>query len=404
MVHNLLYGSLSWGILWMALLLGSCKDSVEESGFDDAYARVPQSVVMQLNVALFAPTRDVPDCEKVKELRVILLDEKTKNVEFNELMDVENYSVPEDSRFLYEYKKEGIMTTVGKKILYALANSEELIQDIVTLPGAEMITELDSLKLTDGTGNFPFSKHGKVPIASRKEHITLSVDNGMEDFITRVTHVYLTKVTVELAYVPVKFSLSYENGDNAVPMEVLEWKIDQLAKTSYLVPRMNDSEWDKLVNLAGTTDAQEWVRNYEVPAESGFHGYSHVYEKPIAIKYDDGQPKADENTYYLHETKFLGNVKRDDVQKDDAQENNVQEYYLTLKIRKTEEGADQNPVSVSAKLPNLESLVRGTHVVIKARIRQWPEPGDNSLDVRVTTWIDDKPVDGGWEEVTPGGI
>ena len=116
------------------------------------------------------------------------------------------------------------MTTVGKKILYALANSEELIQDIVTLPGAEMITELDSLKLTDGTGNFPFSKHGKVPIASRKEHITLSVDNGMEDFVTRATHVYLTKVTVELAYVPVKFSLSYENGDNAVPMEVLEWK------------------------------------------------------------------------------------------------------------------------------------------------------------------------------------
>ncbi len=43
-------------------------------------------------------------------------------------------------------------------------------------------------------------------------------------------------------------------------------------------------------------------------------------------------------------------------------------------------------------------------MVIKARIRQWPEPGDNSLDVRVTTWIDDKPVDGGWEEVTPGGI
>ena len=143
MVHNFLYGSLSWGILWMALLLGSCKDSVEEPGFDDAYARVPQSVVMQLNVALSAPTRDVPDCEKVKELRVILLDEKTKNVEFNELMDVENYSVPEDSRFLYEYKKEGIMTTVGKKILYALANSEELIQDIVTLPGAEMITGLE---------------------------------------------------------------------------------------------------------------------------------------------------------------------------------------------------------------------------------------------------------------------
>ena len=116
-------------------------------------------------------------------------------------------------------------------------------------------------------------------------------------------------MTVELAYVPVKFSLSYENGDNAVPMEVLEWKIDQLAKASYLVPRMNDSEWDKLVNLAGTTDAQEWVRNYEVPAESEFHSYSYVYEKPIAIKYDDGQPKADENTYYLHENQVPGQCK-----------------------------------------------------------------------------------------------
>ena len=391
MVHNFLYGSLSWGILWMALLLGSCKDSVEEPGFYDAYARVPQSVVMQLNVALSAPTRDVPDCEKVKELRVILLDEKTKNVEFNELMDVENYSVPEDSRFLYEYKKEGIMTTVGKKILYALANSEELIQDIVTLPGAEMITGLDSLKLTNGTGNFPFPKHGKVPIASRKEHITLSVDDGMEDFVTRATHVYLTKVTVELAYVPVKFSLSYENGDYSNEMEVMEWSIGQMAKRSYLVPRMNDSEWDKLVNLAGTTNARDWVRGYEVPEASGLHTYSHVYETPIGIKYGEGQ-EADKNTYYLHETKFLDNVKSEDKQ----------EYYLTLKIRRT--GADTTSVLLSAKLPNLESLVRGTHVEIKAKVTRWPPPGDNSLDVRVRTWIDDPPVDGGWEEVTQGGI
>ena len=50
--------------LWMALLLGSCKDSVEEPGFDDAYARVPQSVVMQLNVALSAPTKGM--CPIVK--------------------------------------------------------------------------------------------------------------------------------------------------------------------------------------------------------------------------------------------------------------------------------------------------------------------------------------------------
>lgn len=280
---------------------------------------------------------------------------------------------------------------MGKKILYALANSEELIQDIVTLPGAEMITGLDSLKLTNGTGNFPFPKHGKVPIASRKEHITLSVDDGMEDFVTRATHVYLTKVTVELAYVPVKFSLSYENGDYSNEMEVMEWSIGQMAKRSYLVPRMNDSEWDKLVNLAGTTNARDWVRGYEVPEASGLHTYSHVYETPIGIKYGEGQ-EADKNTYYLHETKFLDNVKSEDKQ----------EYYLTLKIRRT--GADTTSVLLSAKLPNLESLVRGTHVEIKAKVTRWPPPGDNSLDVRVRTWIDDPPVDGGWEEVTQGGI
>ena len=152
-----------------------------------------------------------------------------------------------------------------------------------------MITGLDSLKLTNGTGNFPFPKHGKVPIASRKEHITLSVDDGMEDFVTRATHVYLTKVTVELAYVPVKFSLSYENGDYSNEMEVMEWSIGQMAKRSYLVPRMNDSEWDKLVNLAGTTNARDWVRGYEVPEASGLHTYSHVYETPIGIKYGEGQ-------------------------------------------------------------------------------------------------------------------
>ena len=88
---------------------------------------------------------------------------------------------------------------------------------------------------------------------------------------------------------------------------------------------------------------------YEVPEASGLHTYSHVYETPIGIKYGEGQ-EADKNTYYLHETKFLDNVKSEDKQ----------EYYLTLKIRRT--GADTTSVLLSAKLPNLESLVRGTHV------------------------------------------
>lgn len=51
------------------------------------------------------------------------------------------------------------------------------------------------------------------------------------------------------------------------------------------------------------------------------------------------------------------------------------------------------------KFPNLKSLVRGTHVVVNVTVTKLPDAGENGLDVRVKTWIDDPVVDGDWEEV-----
>jgi len=38
--------------------------------------------------------------------------------------------------------------------------------------------------------------------------------------------------------------------------------------------------------------------------------------------------------------------------------------------------------------------------VVQARLKNMPDKGDNTLEVRVKTWINDEPVNGSWEEIT----
>ena len=81
-----------------------------------------------------------------------------------------------------------------------------------------------------------------------------------------------------------------------------------------------------------------------------------------------------------------------------------QEYSLNLGIRVIGKGAGQKdskedlPIILSQEFPNLKSLVRGTHVRVTAKITAIPEPGKNGLEIKVSSWKEEGPVDGGWTD------
>lgn len=78
-----------------------------------------------------------------------------------------------------------------------------------------------------------------------------------------------------------------------------------------------------------------------------------------------------------------------------------QEYRLTLGVKEVSAKETDAPIILGpVTLPNLQSLVRGTHVAIEANIKNLPAAGDNTLSVRVVTWIrPEDSIGGSWDVV-----
>lgn len=368
--------------LFSVLLLGLCGCSKECTECSDT----PQPSVparFELNITL--PTRagsenDIPERERVKELRLIMIDDKTGNVDFNDLLDIIKPTISTDGKYRYSFHYE-IETTRGTKTLYALANAENLVNDIVSKTfGKELITALEAIEM-----NGDFSRirtDGAIPIISRAYKITPSVDSGIDN-----------KVDIVMAYAATKFEFTFDNqfttGEN---IRIVGWEISQVAQCSYLVPHITDEGWKGLIDLGGTTDREDWITDYDVPENPKYAGYRFTYQEQLPLLY--GEEKQDPRIYYLHESKYIPSLKYE----------HEQEYYFTLRILL--EGATETAQPIilrgkdDGKLPNLKSLIRGTHVKVNVTLKNMPEPGDNSLEVRVQSWILDDPIDGSWEEVT----
>lgn len=427
MIKEILHIALQ--LLLMPLLLVPMLTGCTDSG-DDAYQPLPsRPVELELTIALTTrggDEKEVPDCEKVQmdQLRIIMINEEagadgTQAVEYNGIpSDIKGpFSGTGDSgdgttqQFKEIYKVKIQATTAGKKRFYALANAEKLLTNKIKQKkdGAALIEQLEELTFSDLQVT-PSSSEGEyIPMSSPAYYGNVFIPTLEKTKPEEGDN----KVTIVMAYAAVKFSFKFVNDIQATTdrqdLTVVGWTFRPLATKSYLLPHMDSDSWQKLIELGGKTFGNsevskgEWVTDYEIPQKPNEEGddspnegqtdYIYTYETPLILPYgsDNAIDEEDQGIfYYLHESKS-------ELEEEDAQ--GIQAYYLTLRIRDRNTQNDKFLICGPKHLPNLQSLVRGTHVRITATIKALPDKGDNSLDVRVKTWIRDQEVEGGWEEV-----
>lgn len=360
------------------------------NGNDDRFSE-PAPVLLDLNIALVTRTdadgQEIPDWEKVKDLRIVLIDNTPNSgtkgqVECNNMFDVSQVTEG-DGQYRYRFNTQ-IQSTKGNKILYALANTADWIGNDVTDGLYDCI-----LKEAIGVVNADSRKNAQrpIPITSRKYEINL---NTTKSTVTQ---------DIVMVYAATKFEFTFINNittetesqsDNT--LEVVKWGISDVASESYLIPHIGTTAWQQLISLGeqSTCDAASatWVKDYAVP-ESVYSTYEYSYTPALQLPL--GERVVDSNIYYLHESRYLPNASGEPG-------GDEQHYLLKLWVKHSKQTTTE-PVLLAAEFPHLESLVRGTHVKVEAEIKGLPKEGKTDLEVRVKTWEEKDPVDGTWEEV-----
>lgn len=333
---------------------------------------------------------DIPECERVKDLRLIIIDDNTGKVDkisdkqlfsSSKLTKSTEESADGSNRYIYTYEASEDEITPGTKTIYALANAEQMLAEIQTakgllsdMDGNELIAALNSYKQEGNIDN------SHIPITSRKNTDIKTQEKGSDP----------VEIAIEMVYAAVKFDLTITNktGEN---ISLLEWGISQLAEQSYLIPRIGDTDWETLMQISGTSNNTDWVYDYEIPEETSHT--TKYFGKSLDIA---DQQKVPLSTSYWHESKSQEQMA---LEKEPNNSDLQMPYSLHVKIRTKEMDENSLPIILSAKLENLRSLVRNTHVVMDAAIEEIPASLIGTLEVRVKSWIVDNPVEGGWEEV-----
>ncbi|MCS2892347.1 hypothetical protein [Parabacteroides faecis] len=351
----------------------------------------PEPVSLSLRLDVDKSNGATPN-EQIHTLRLILINEDENSVEkisdepikpealvknLTKASEGENENVEHNK---YIYTVDNIETTTGNKIIYAVANAEDKIKGLATggqlssLLGTELIEKLESLQLS---GKIE-TTDGSIPISSRKNKFLITKkEEG-------------TVISIDMVYAAVKFDLEIAQKVNIdKKLTIVGWGISRLASKSYLLPHFKEGEWENLLELSGTVDADKWVFGYETAEQPNEHQPEYLCE---SIVHDISLGNYTSPTVYWHES-------RSQEQVDLESNTNGCPYVLSVKVRTQDMNENTDPIILNGELPNLRSLVRSTHVKMKATIKSSLEPGDNHLEVRVLKWKENGPIDGEWEEV-----
>lgn len=388
------------GACWFLPACSSAIEEPESGGGVDGY---PASLTFHIAVP-GAGTRagDIPEREEIERLRIIVVDEETNKVDYNRLNNFPN--------------RDGSTYTIGldkggKKLLYLLANTEELGLDISS-EGQDWKNAIDDYVINPlPDGRLPFTSKYKVEVAEEEEEEedtsgdenkdgdTPADGDGTtegdtpEDVVPEIPEDY----TCYIAIAAVKFSFTFTNNTGQ-EITVSDFKISSIANCSYLLPRNDD--WDKWVENVTGDGEKKYFTNYAIP----FGTTHNVFPVPIPSSGNEGESEAgtgtsassftvlaeeDNNTYtipdfYCHESKHI-------LPFPDAKD---QQYFIQFKIGEEE---------YVAEIQGLKSLIRSTHVIVNININNLAGSDDHQIVVwgKITDWKDLDPVEGGLEEVEP---
>lgn len=368
-------------------LLPACSSAIEEpeSGGRSDGSTVTLTIQAAVPDGTRADGSEVPDREKIDQLRIIVVDQTTHKVEHNQL---HGFSYPED-----EYNIE--VEKNSTKDVYFLANAEIWCSYFPKV-GEIYNPDEDESEGNEGDDGIIEARTTTMPSLFNKE-ITDLPEN------LPYTSKYEIKVadknvaaTCYIAIAAVKFSFTFTNGTGN-DIVVSDFKISSIADRSYLFPHNKD--WDEWVENVTGDGAKEYFTKYEIP----FRTTHNVFPVPIPSSGNEGEseagtgtstssftvPTGDNNTYlipdfYCHESKHI-------LPFPDAKD---QQYFIQFKIGEEE---------YVAEIQGLKSLIRSTHVIVNIKINKLSEDETHEIVVwgKITDWKDLDPVEGGLEEVEP---
>lgn len=377
------------GCIGACWLLPACSSAIEEpeSGGGGDGSTVTLTIQAAVPDGTRADGSEVPDREKIDQLRIIVVDQTTHKVEHNQL---HGFSYPED-----EYNIE--VEKNSTKDVYFLANAEIWYSDFPKV-GEIYNPDEDESEGNEGDDGIIEARTTTMPSLFNKE-ITDLPEN------LPYTSKYEIKVadknvaaTCYIAIAAVKFSFTFTNNTEQ-KITVSDFKISSIADCSYLFPHNED--WDEWVENVTGDGEKKYFTNYEIPSEEAEHD---VFTVPIPSSENEGESEAGtgtstssftvlaeegNNTYtipdfYCHESKHI-------LPFPDAKD---QQYFIQFKIGEEE---------YVAEIQGLKSLIRSTHVIVNIKINKLSEYETHEIVVwgKITDWKDLEPVEGGLEEVEP---
>lgn len=392
---------LSIGWVFACWMLSACSSAMEEP--DNGISNGSTATLTIHTAVPGAGTRaddNIPEREKIDRLRIIVVDEETNIVDYNRL-----HSFP---------YRDGSTYTIGldkggKKLLYLLANTEDLSGLVIPSEGDTWNDAVDKhvINLLP-EGRLPFTSKYKVEVAEEEEENTSGDENKdgdtpadgdgttegdtPEDVVPEIPEDY----TCYIAIAAVKFSFTFTNNTGQ-EITVSDFKISSIADCSYLLP--HNEKWDEWVENVTGDGAKEYFTNYEIPSKTEHKEYI----VPILSSGNEGEseagtgtstssftvPTGENNTYtipdfYCHESKHI-------LPFPDAKD---QQYFIQFTIGGKE---------YEAEIRGLKSLIRSTHVIVNIKINKLSEDEIHDIVVwgKIIGWKDLEPVEGGLEEVEP---
>lgn len=387
------------GACW---LLPACSSAIEEPESGGGVDGYPASLTFHIAVP-GEGTRagDIPEREEIDQLRIIVVDQDTKKVDYNRLNNFPN--------------RDGSTYTIGldkggKKLLYLLANTEELGLDIPS-EGQDWKNAIDDYVINPlPDGRLPFTSKYKVEVAEEEEEDTsgdettdgdtpADGDGTTEgdtpaDVVPEIPEDY----TCYIAIAAVKFSITFNNKTED-DIKVSDFKISSIADRSYLLP--HNEEWNDWVENVTGDGAKEYFTKYEIPSKAEHD----VFTVPIPSSGNEGESEAgtgtstssftvlageDNNTYtipdfYCHESKYLPFPDEKD-----------QHYTIHFSINGKSYDAE-----IKDNTGGLKSLIRSTHVIVNININNLAGSDDHQIVVwgKITDWTTDTAIEGGLEEL-----
>ena len=363
---------------------------------EDSYTTTDKAYLV-LNVRSTDGLKSLSDFEKIKSLRLILINEEGE-IEENKLTEFDQMQTEEEF---------SISTYAGNKKIFLIANEKAVsefyseIEDFEIPEEYEFTDFLNSLSeqdeaekilnslviksdYEDSDKGIPQSSSYDVSISSgeTKELTLYVVRTAIKVSFTFINHrseeVQLN--SVRLSSLADRVYLFGHVGEKDITKNGTYW-VDWLQSVSS--ESQKHPEFDNNVNF---NKEKDWISDYSVPVET-HHSTIPFVETESPWKIDPQETVENQNPipgllkkgpFYFHESKNLS-------------ENSLstQQYYITLNI---EDG--DNSFSISRQLPNAKALFRNSHLDIEVNLYK----GATDIYAEIKAWKQEDEVFGIVEE------